>query len=179
MSSIPGVTVDRMNIAGYESGQQANFVAKGADPEDTMWAIDGVVITDMAAIGSSPDYFDFDSFEEIASRPRARRRGATGGLGINLAAKRGTNEFHGSFNGYFTHDDLQWSNIPDELVGRPAPPGQRQGRPHPADLRLERRPRRPHPQGQALVLRQLRREDIRLRRSTIEDKTRLPPTPPS
>ena len=42
---------------------------------------------------------------------------ATGGLGINLAAKRGTNDFHGTFNGFFTHDDLQWSNIPDELVG--------------------------------------------------------------
>ena len=33
--------------------------------------------------------------------------------------KRGTNAFHGTASGYFTHDDLQWSNIPDELVGDP------------------------------------------------------------
>jgi hypothetical protein len=74
----------------------------------------------MAAIGSSPDYFTFDSFEEINfSTAGSGVQVATGGLGINLAAKRGTNDFHGNFNGYFTHDDLQWSNIPDELVGDP------------------------------------------------------------
>ena len=118
MRSIPGVTVDRVNVAGSESGQQSQFVAKGSDPKDSVWSIDGVVITDMAAIGSSPDYFTFDSFEEINfSTAGSGVQVATGGLGINLAAKRGTNDFHGNFNGFFTHDDLQWSNIPDELVG--------------------------------------------------------------
>jgi hypothetical protein len=120
MRSIPGVTVDRVNVAGSESGQQSQFVAKGSDPKDSVWSIDGVVITDMAAIGSSPDYFTFDSFEEINfSTAGSGVQVATGGLGINLAAKRGTNDFHGTFNGFFTHDDLQWSNIPDELVGDP------------------------------------------------------------
>ena len=128
----PGVLVDRVNVAGSESGQQSQFVAKGADPKDSVWTLDGVVITDMAAIGSSPDYFTFDAFDEInfstggIGRPGARRAAS----GINLVTKRGTNNFHGSVSGYFTHDDLQWSNIPDELVGDAAPPGQRQGRPH-------------------------------------------------
>jgi hypothetical protein len=118
MRSIPGVTVDRVNVAGSESGQQSQFVSKGADPKDNQWSIDGVVITDMSAIGSSPDYFTFDSFEEVNfSTAGAGVAVATSGLGINLAAKRGTNAFRGGFNGYFTHDDLQWSNIPDELRG--------------------------------------------------------------
>jgi hypothetical protein len=120
MRTIPGVSVDRVNVAGSESGQQSNFVAKGADPKDSIWSIDGVVITDMAAIGSSPDYFTFDSFEEVNfSTAGSTVDVATGGLGINLAAKRGTNAYHGTINGYFTHDDLQWSNIPAELVGDP------------------------------------------------------------
>jgi hypothetical protein len=120
MRTIPGVTVDRVNVAGSESGQQSQFTAKGADPKDSVWSIDGVVITDMAAIGSSPDYFTYDSFDEVHfSTAGAGVTVATGGLGINLAPKRGTNQFHGTANSYFTHDKLQWSNLPAELVGDP------------------------------------------------------------
>ena len=120
MRTIPGVTVDRVNVAGSESGQQSQFSAKGADPKDSVWAIDGVVITDMSAIGSSPDYFTYDSFDEVNfSTAGSGVTVATGGLGINLAPKRGTNQFHGTANGYFTHNELQWSNLPAELVGDP------------------------------------------------------------
>lgn len=120
MRTVPGVAVDRVNIAGSESGQQSQFVSKGADPKDSVWSIDGVVITDMAAVGSSPDYFTYDSFEEVNFSTSGANVGmATAGLGINLAAKRGTNAFHGTFNSYFTHDKLQASNLPDELVGDP------------------------------------------------------------
>ena len=57
MRTIPGVLVDRVNVAGSESGQQSQFAAKGADPKDAVWSIDGIVTTDMAAVGSSPDYY--------------------------------------------------------------------------------------------------------------------------
>lgn len=118
MRTIPGVTVDRVNVAGSESGQQSQFVAKGADPKDAVWSIDGVVITDMAAIGASPSYFTYDSFDEVNFNTGGSNvTQSTGGLGVNLVAKRGTNSFHGSLGGYFTHDDLQSSNIPDELRG--------------------------------------------------------------
>jgi hypothetical protein len=120
MRTIPGVSVDRVIVAGSESGQQSQFISKGTDPKDAVWAIDGVVITDMAAIGSSPDYFTYDSFEEVNYSTAGNNVAvATGGLGINLAAKRGTNAFRGSLNGFFTHDNLQWSNLPTELEGDP------------------------------------------------------------
>jgi hypothetical protein len=120
MRTIPGVLVDRVNIAGSESGQQSYFTSKGSAPKDAVWSLDGVVITDMAALGSSPVYFNYDSFEEVNfTTGGADVSQATGALGINLAPKRGTNAFHGSFNGYFTHDDLQWANLPAELVGDP------------------------------------------------------------
>ena len=63
--------MDRVNIAGNESGQQSSFAAKGSARADAVWNLDGVNITDMAAIGASPSYFDYDAFEEIQSRPAA------------------------------------------------------------------------------------------------------------
>ena len=120
MRTIPGVLVDRVNVAGSESGQQSNFIGKGADPKDATWSLDGVVVTDMSAIGASPTYFTYDSFDEVSFATGGNDvRVATGGIGIGLVTKRGTNAFHGSLNGYFTNDSLQWSNLPDELVGDP------------------------------------------------------------
>ncbi len=118
MRTIPGITVDRVNVAGSESGQQSQFISKGADPKDAVWSIDGVVITDMAAIGASPSYFTYDAFDEVNFNTGGSNvTQATGGLGVNMVAKRGTNSYHGSLGGYFTHDSLQSSNIPDELRG--------------------------------------------------------------
>src|SRR6185295_12767818 len=66
LRTVPGVLVDRVNIAGSESGQQAIFTGKGSTQADAVWAIDGVVVTDPAAAGSSPAYYDFDAFQEIS-----------------------------------------------------------------------------------------------------------------
>ncbi len=118
MRTIPGVTVDRVNVAGSESGQQSQFVSKGADPKDAVWSLDGVVITDMAALGASPSYFTYDTFDEVNFSTGGNNVAqATGGLGVNIVARRGTNSYHGSLGGYFTHDDLQSSNLPSELAG--------------------------------------------------------------
>jgi hypothetical protein len=120
MRTVPGVIVDRVNVAGSESGQQSNVFSKGADAKDTSWSLDGVVITDMAAIGASPSYYTFDTFDEVSFATGGNDvRVATGGLGIGLVTKRGTNSFHGSAGINFAHDDLQWSNLPDELKGDP------------------------------------------------------------
>jgi hypothetical protein len=120
MRTVPGVIVDRVNVAGSESGQQSNVFSKGADAKDTSWSLDGVVITDMAAIGASPSYYTFDTFDEVSFATGGNDvRVATGGLGIGLVTKRGTNNFHGSAGINFAHDDLQWSNLPDELEGDP------------------------------------------------------------
>jgi hypothetical protein len=118
MRTVPGVIVDRVNVAGSESGQQSNVFSKGADAKDTSWNLDGVVITDMAAIGASPSYYTFDTFDEVSFTTGGNDvRVATGGLGIGLVTKRGTNNFHGSAGINFAHDKLQWSNLPDELKG--------------------------------------------------------------
>jgi Carboxypeptidase regulatory-like domain len=118
MRTVPGVIVDRVNVAGSESGQQSNFFSKGADGKDSVWSLDGVIITDMAAIGASPTYYTFDTFDEVNfTTGGSDVRVPTGGIGISLVTKRGTNSFHGSAGINFAHDDLQWSNLPDELKG--------------------------------------------------------------
>jgi hypothetical protein len=120
MRTVPGVLVDRVNVAGSESGQQSNFFGKGADPKDAVWTLDGVVITDMSAIGASPTYFTYDAFDEVNFTTGGNDvRVSTGGIGVGLVTKRGTNRFHGGAGGYFTSDDLQWSNLPGELRGDP------------------------------------------------------------
>ncbi|HYL06389.1 MAG TPA: carboxypeptidase regulatory-like domain-containing protein, partial [Thermoanaerobaculia bacterium] len=97
LSSVPGVLVDRENLGGNESGQQATYVGPGSFQNQSIWSVDGVVITDMAATGSTPSYFDFGAFQEMqitTGGPDATI--ATGGVVLNLVTKRGTNTVRGS-----------------------------------------------------------------------------------
>ena len=41
--NVPGVMLDRVNIAGNENGQQADAAAKGSIEADKMWNLDGLV----------------------------------------------------------------------------------------------------------------------------------------
>jgi hypothetical protein len=123
LRTVPGVQMDRVNIAGNETGQQSNFASKGSSRYDTVWTMDGVVITDMSATGGSPTYFDFDAFQEIQiSTSGQDLRQQTGGAGLNFVVKRGTNQYRGTLRGYYTSDGLEASNVPDELVARGVTP---------------------------------------------------------
>jgi Carboxypeptidase regulatory-like domain/TonB-dependent Receptor Plug Domain len=50
LQTVPGVIVDRVNVGGSESGQQSNYIAKGATTGDNTWYMDGIPITDMRAL---------------------------------------------------------------------------------------------------------------------------------
>ena len=66
--------------------------------------------------GASPTYFNYDNFEEIqVSTAGQDIKQPTGGIGLNFVVKRGTNQFHGGFRGYFDNDAMESSNVPDEL----------------------------------------------------------------
>jgi hypothetical protein len=120
LRTVPGVMVDRVNIAGSETGQQAQFTGKGSTQADTVWSLDGIVITDPAAAGASPAYYDFDAFQEISyATGGSDVRMATSGIGINFVTKRGTNAFHGSARYFIAHDKLQSGNLPSELLNDP------------------------------------------------------------
>ena len=93
----PGITMDRSNVGGTASGQQSGFISRGATTTNNMWAIDGVVVTDLVATGASSIYYDFDSFEEIQISTGGNDASLqTGGVGINLVTKSGTDRFKGT-----------------------------------------------------------------------------------
>src|SRR6185503_20128969 len=120
LKTVPGVIVDRVNVGGNESGQQSGFVGKGATFADTMWNLDGVVITDSTSGGASSMYFDFDAFDEVAVNTGGNDlKVQTGGIGINFVTKRGTNAFKGSARVTINNDAMESSNLPDELEGDP------------------------------------------------------------
>src|SRR3954454_12861770 len=97
LQTTPGVLTDRINVGGNESGQQSAYVGPGSGGDQAVWSVDGVVITDMAALGSSPSYYDFDAFEEMqVSTGGSDASLSTPGVALNMVTKRGTNEWRGS-----------------------------------------------------------------------------------
>ncbi len=111
-----GVAMDRQNVGGSASGQQSNFVARGAAMSQQKWNLDGVDITDMSATGGSPVYFDFDAFEEMQiSTGGADVTMQSPGVGVNLVTKSGTDKLQGSGRYYITDEKFQSVNVTDEL----------------------------------------------------------------
>ncbi|HVT57728.1 MAG TPA: TonB-dependent receptor [Thermoanaerobaculia bacterium] len=108
LQTVPGVLNDRVNVGGSESGQQSFYVGPGAHQDQGVWAVDGVVVTDMSATGSSPAYYDFDSFQEMqVTTGGSDTTMATGGVVLNMVTKRGTNEWKGSGRYYLAQQSWQ------------------------------------------------------------------------
>jgi hypothetical protein len=118
LRNVPGVLVDRVSVAGNEAGQQSLFVGKGAQLNDTTWNLDGIVITDTTSYGGSSTYFDFDSFDEInVSTGGSDLKNPSGGVGLNLVTKRGTNSFHGTARTYMSnHKFGESTNTPSGVT---------------------------------------------------------------
>ncbi|MBN1273138.1 MAG: TonB-dependent receptor, partial [Candidatus Aminicenantes bacterium] len=109
----PSVIVDRENVGGAESGQQSNYVARGAGTYDNnVWAMDGIVITDPAAIGASPSYYDFDAFEEMQiTVGGADVTVQTGGIAMNMVTRRGGNKVTLGGRFYMTDSKFQADHV--------------------------------------------------------------------
>src|SRR3954469_2374851 len=125
LQTVPTVYMDRVNVGGSESGQQANYNAKGAQATDNAWSIDGVPVTDMGdnlarpehATGSSPFYFDIDAFQELAiTTGGADGQNPGAGVQLSVVLKKGLNAPHGSMRYYFENEALQDVNIPADLA---------------------------------------------------------------
>jgi hypothetical protein len=108
LQSTPGVLTDRINVGGNESGQQSLYAGPGSTCDQAVWSMDGMVITDMSALGSSPTYYDFDSFEEMqVTTGGSDAATASGGVILNMVTKRGTNQWRGSGRYYVDDKSTQ------------------------------------------------------------------------
>jgi hypothetical protein len=113
LQTVPGVIVDRVNVGGSESGQQSLFTAKGADFGENTWNLDGIPITDMTGIGTSPSYYDFDTLQEMqVTTGGADAQVSSPGVHLNLVLKTGTNTPRGTARALFANHDLQSRNLP-------------------------------------------------------------------
>ena len=114
--------MDRANVGGNQSGQQSGYISRGASTGNNKWSIDGVDITDMAATGASPIYYDFDMLEEMqVTTGGADVTQQTGGVGINLVTKSGTDRFKGNARALVTDEKFEDDNITPRAARRRAP----------------------------------------------------------
>jgi len=125
----PAVMVDRENVGGNESGQQSGFIGKGDTSgarisgnqgANNIWAVDGIDVTDPAALGGSAGYYDFDMFEElnITTGGAADVTIQTGGIALNMVTRRGGNRMTLAGRFYLTDEFFQSENLTDELRAR-------------------------------------------------------------
>ena len=126
MQLAPSIMVDRENVGGNESGQQSGFIAKGDTSgarvsgnqgANNTWSIDGIDITDPAALGGSALYYDFDMFEElnVTTGGAADVTVQTGGIALNMVTRRGGNRMSLAGRFYLTDTFFQSTNITPEL----------------------------------------------------------------
>ncbi len=114
LAQAPAVVIDRINVGGNESGQQSNFLGPGAQSIDNTFAVDGVILTDMAATGASLSYYDFGAFEEVQFTIGSSDVSiATSGVTINQVTKRGGNQWAAS--GRFLRTDGSLQETPNTL----------------------------------------------------------------
>ena len=129
MQLAPAVMVDRENVGGNESGQQSGFIARGDTSgarvsgnqgANNTWSVDGIDVTDPAALGGSAGYYDFDMFEElnITVGGAADVTVQTGGIALNMVTRRGGNRLSLAGRFYLTHNYFQGTNITPELQAR-------------------------------------------------------------
>ena len=117
LEQTPGMVMSVQNVGGNASGQQASFGAHGSS-SNQQWNMDGATITDMAA-GSSPTYFDFDSFEEIQiTTAGGDSSQEASGVAINFVTKSGGNAFKGSGRVFDSNKKFQASNTPAEVAAQ-------------------------------------------------------------
>jgi hypothetical protein len=120
----PAISTDRVNVGGNQSGQQSGYISRGANTGNNKWSVDGIDITDMSATGASPSYYDFDMLEEMqVTTGGADAAQQTGGVGINLVTRNGTDKLRGSGRFYLTDDSVAALNITDELRAQGAGAG--------------------------------------------------------
>lgn len=118
----PGVLLAGVNNGGSESGQQLLLLGGGASVPENSFDVDGVVVTDMAAAGSSPVYYDFDQYDELriatgGNDPRVANAGVT----FSMVTRRSSDRWRAAARALVT--DQAWQADP-RVDSRDLAPGQ-------------------------------------------------------
>jgi Ca-activated chloride channel family protein len=108
LAATPGVVADRINRGRAQSGWQPAVATGGLAAHPATWSLDGIVITDLAALGADPaSSYDFDAFEEMqVTTAGGDPAVAESGVVLNMVTKRGTNEWRAAGRLAWTGDSL-------------------------------------------------------------------------
>jgi hypothetical protein len=124
LEQTPGVVMSTQNVGGNKSGQQSTFTVHGTQGGNSIWSVDGLTITDMAATGSTSMYFDFDSFQEISfTTGGADASVQTGGVNLNFVTRNGGNMLRSTGRYFVSDNNFQSTNITPELQAQGAGSG--------------------------------------------------------
>ncbi len=119
LRDVPGVIVDRVNVGGSETAQQALLVSHGDPGSGAVWTIDGFDVTDPAALGSTSVFPDMDALEALEARTTSLDvRARTPGVQVALRLRAPTSRFSGAAHLRFAGDALQSENLPATLAVR-------------------------------------------------------------
>ena len=114
-----GLTTDRIDVGGSESGLQAGFVVRGTPHGQNTQALNGVNVTDPASTGFSDFYYDYDTFQEVQVSTGAHPiEVGPPGVYVNMVTKTGTNALMGKVAFYYQNDSLQSDNVDQELLDK-------------------------------------------------------------
>ena len=121
---IPGTTLSvggggalSRDVGGSGGLQQSPLIYRGSG--DTVQTIDGMRLNNLEASGQfSGVYWNEGSLQEISYVTGAdSAEMGQGGIRVNMVPKEGSNSFHGSIAGNFTHGPWQSQNLRSNLRG--------------------------------------------------------------
>jgi len=112
----PGLVTDRFDVGGSASAQQSTFSAAGTSASQNQYYLNGVNVTDPAALGASAGYYAYDAFEEVQVATSGHDAEIqTPGVVLNIVLEGGGNPIAGGASFYFENDSLQSDNLDDQL----------------------------------------------------------------
>ncbi len=121
----PGVTTNRLDVGGSETGLQAVFSARGTSWGQNSYYLNGVNVTCPAALGASGYYYDYDSFEEVQVETGSHPASVNApGVYLNMVTKSGGNQFAGAVGLHYQNAATQSDNFSSDLEARGASPSQ-------------------------------------------------------
>lgn len=113
---VSGLTTNRADVGGSESGLQAGFVVHGTPHGQNTQALNGVNVTDPVSTGFTDFYYDFDTFQEVQVSTGAHSvEVGPPGVYVNVVTKAGTDQLRGRTAFYFQNSDTQSDNIDQAL----------------------------------------------------------------
>ena len=118
LRDVPGVVTDRVDIGGSETAQQSLLISRGDAGGGATWTLDGIDVTDPAALGFAALYPDAAVAESMEARTHTGDvRARTPGVQVAILLPQPLERWTG--RAAFASSLAQSDNLPGALADRP------------------------------------------------------------